>query len=82
MAQVILVRHGQSTWNLENKFTGWTDVSLTEKGIEEAKKASALCLINTIAVLVNATKGNLNIVKSCLKINVFINSANDFFEQI
>ncbi len=50
-------------------------------GIEEAKKASALCLINTIAVLVNATKGNLNIVKSCLKINVFINSANDFFEQ-
>ena len=50
-------------------------------GIEEAKKASALCLINTIAVLFDATKGNLNIVKSCVKINVFINSVNDFFDQ-
>lgn len=34
---LVLVRHGQSTWNLENRFTGWTDVDLTEKGIEEAR---------------------------------------------
>lgn len=34
-----LVRHGQSAWNLENRFTGWVDVSLTEKGIDEAKNA-------------------------------------------
>lgn len=34
-----LVRHGQSAWNLENRFTGWVDVALTEKGIEEAKNA-------------------------------------------
>ena len=33
---LVLLRHGQSLWNLENKFTGWTDVPLTEKGILEA----------------------------------------------
>ena len=39
MNKLILIRHGQSTWNLENKFTGWTDVDLSKKGIEEAKEA-------------------------------------------
>ena len=39
MIKLVLVRHGQSEWNLENRFTGWTDVELSEKGIEEAKKA-------------------------------------------
>jgi 2,3-bisphosphoglycerate-dependent phosphoglycerate mutase len=39
MAQLVIFRHGQSAWNLENKFTGWVDVDLTEKGIEEAKNA-------------------------------------------
>ena len=39
MAQLIIFRHGQSTWNLENKFTGWVDVELSPKGIEEAKTA-------------------------------------------
>jgi 2,3-bisphosphoglycerate-dependent phosphoglycerate mutase len=39
MAQLVIFRHGQSQWNLENKFTGWVDVELTEKGIEEAKNA-------------------------------------------
>jgi 2,3-bisphosphoglycerate-dependent phosphoglycerate mutase len=39
MAQLVLFRHGQSTWNLENKFTGWVDVELTPKGVEEAKNA-------------------------------------------
>ncbi len=42
MSFLILVRHGQSTWNLEKKFTGWVDVDLTEKGILEAKKAGSL----------------------------------------
>jgi 2,3-bisphosphoglycerate-dependent phosphoglycerate mutase len=36
-----MVRHGQSTWNLENRFTGWTDVDLTERGIQEAHEAAA-----------------------------------------
>ena len=39
---LILLRHGQSIWNLENLFTGWTDVGLTEKGEEEAKDAGRL----------------------------------------
>lgn len=41
MAQLVIFRHGQSAWNLENKFTGWVDVDLTQKGIEEAKNAGA-----------------------------------------
>ena len=39
MKKVVLIRHGESTWNKENRFTGWTDVDLTEKGVEEAHKA-------------------------------------------
>lgn len=39
MIKLILVRHGQSEWNLANRFTGWTDVSLSAQGIEEAKEA-------------------------------------------
>ena len=39
MIKLVLVRHGQSMWNLENKFTGWTDVELSENGIKEAKEA-------------------------------------------
>ena len=42
MNSLILLRHGQSQWNLENRFTGWKDVPLTEKGIEEANKAGLL----------------------------------------
>nr|MBU1328847.1 2,3-diphosphoglycerate-dependent phosphoglycerate mutase [Candidatus Omnitrophota bacterium] len=37
--KLVLLRHGESTWNKENKFTGWTDVDLSEKGIEEAREA-------------------------------------------
>ena len=39
MKRVVLLRHGESIWNKENRFTGWTDVDLSEKGIEEARKA-------------------------------------------
>ncbi|WP_066532064.1 2,3-diphosphoglycerate-dependent phosphoglycerate mutase [Erythrobacter sp. CCH5-A1] len=42
MPKLILVRHGQSQWNLENRFTGWWDVDLTEKGVAEASAAGAL----------------------------------------
>jgi 2,3-bisphosphoglycerate-dependent phosphoglycerate mutase len=42
MYKVILLRHGESEWNKENRFTGWTDVDLTEKGIAEAKTAGKL----------------------------------------
>ncbi len=39
MKRIVLLRHGQSQWNLENRFTGWTDVELTDKGREEARNA-------------------------------------------
>ena len=42
MIKLVLVRHGESVWNMENKFTGWTDVSLSDKGILEAKEAGRL----------------------------------------
>ena len=42
MPTLVLIRHGQSAWNLENRFTGWWDVNLTEQGIEEARTAGEL----------------------------------------
>ena len=42
MYQLVLIRHGESTWNLENRFTGWTDVDLTPLGLEQAKNAGRL----------------------------------------
>lgn len=42
MYKLVLIRHGESTWNLENRFTGWTDVPLTDTGVEQAKLAGRL----------------------------------------
>ncbi len=42
MYKLVLMRHGESTWNLDNRFTGWTDVDLTEKGVAEARAAGEL----------------------------------------
>ncbi|MEY4911216.1 MAG: phosphoglyceromutase [Pseudomonadota bacterium] len=42
MHKLVLIRHGESTWNLENRFTGWTDVALTPLGIEQAQKAGEM----------------------------------------
>lgn len=42
MKKIVLLRHGESTWNKENRFTGWTDVDLTEQGVGEAKAAGKL----------------------------------------
>lgn len=44
MYKIVLLRHGESDWNKENRFTGWTDVDLSEKGIAEAKKAGEVLL--------------------------------------
>jgi len=50
MSYLILVRHGQSVWNLEKKFTGWVDVDLTENGKLEAKKAGELIKTKNISI--------------------------------
>jgi 2,3-bisphosphoglycerate-dependent phosphoglycerate mutase len=50
MSYLILVRHGQSIWNLEKKFTGWVDVDLTENGKSEAIKAGELIKTKNINI--------------------------------
>lgn len=50
MPKLVLLRHGQSQWNLENRFTGWWDVDLTDKGVEEARAAGELLKAKGIAL--------------------------------
>ena len=42
MNKLVIIRHGESIWNLKNKFTGWIDIGLTKKGINEAKSSGKL----------------------------------------
>ena len=72
MATLILVRHGQSQWNLENRFTGWIDIPLTEEGRTEARRAGELLKglkgrveVAYTSVLVRATE-TLEIILSIL----------------
>jgi 2,3-bisphosphoglycerate-dependent phosphoglycerate mutase len=55
MADLVLIRHGESTWNLENRFTGWVDVPLSENGRTEAAKAAALLEGRRFDVLFTST---------------------------
>ena len=72
MSSIILVRHGQSVWNLEKRFTGWVDVDITEKGEKEAKKAGQLLLENKIKIEFYITsyqlraRRTLNIIKKTI----------------
>lgn len=76
IVKLVLLRHGQSVWNMENKFTGWTDVPLSNKGIEEAKKAGSILKRNNFvfdiaftSVLVRASD-TLRYVLDELDINI------------
>ena len=55
MVKLILVRHGQSSWNALNKFTGWVDIDLSDEGISEAKKSGKLIKKNSINIDVSFT---------------------------
>ena len=72
MSYLILVRHGQSVWNLEKKFTGWVDVDLTENGKLEAKKAGELIKSKNINIDIYYSsfqlraKNTLNLIKEVL----------------
>tara|TARA_B100001059_G_scaffold170905_1_gene170954 strand:+ start:171 stop:884 length:714 start_codon:yes stop_codon:yes gene_type:complete len=72
MSFLILVRHGQSIWNLEQRFTGWVDVDLTKRGISEAEKAGLLIKEEEIKIdyyyssLQLRAKNTLNIIQSVL----------------
>jgi 2,3-bisphosphoglycerate-dependent phosphoglycerate mutase len=73
MSYLILVRHGQSIWNLEKKFTGWVDIDLTENGKLEAKKAGDLIKLNNLDIDIYYSsfqlraKNTLKLIKEILK---------------
>ena len=73
MSYLILVRHGQSIWNLEKKFTGWVDVDLTANGKLEATKAGKLIKLNNINIDIYYSsfqlraKNNLKLIKQELQ---------------
>ncbi len=67
MSYLILLRHGQSVWNLENRFTGWVDVDLNENGIDEARKAGELIKQKQINIDLYYTSFQLR-AKNTLKI--------------
>ena len=75
MSYLVLVRHGQSVWNLEKKFTGWVDVDLTENGKLEAKKAGELISKNNLLIdhyfssVQLRAKNTLKIIQEKLKDN-------------
>ena len=64
MPKLILIRHGQSQWNLENRFTGWWDVDVTEKGAAEAKAAGALMKAKAINPAVCFTSVQTRAIKT------------------
>ncbi len=80
MNKLVLLRHGQSQWNLENRFTGWKDVPLTEKGMNEANNAGLLIKKNKIkidkvfsSVLTRANKTAEIALKASELKNLFVN---------
>ena len=78
MNYLILVRHGQSTWNLEKRFTGWVDVHLTEKGISEAKKAGDLIKEKNITINLYYSSLQLRANDTLKIIQKILNDQNNF----
>ena len=76
MSHLILVRHGQSLWNLENRFTGWVDVELSKKGEEEAIKAGNLIKdldINIDGIFTSYLTRAIKTLELIMKVNKFKN---------
>ena len=74
MIKLVLVRHGESVWNKENKFTGWTDVDLSNEGIEFAKKAGVLLYQNNYDFDIVYTSVLKRAIDTC---NYIINEMKD-----
>ena len=78
MSFLILVRHGQSVWNLENKFTGWVDVDLSEKGKSEAKKAGEMIKLENIKINFYYSSLQIRANRTLEIIQKIINDEKDF----
>jgi len=78
MSFLILVRHGQSVWNLENKFTGWVDVDLSEKGKSEAKKAGEMIKLENIKINFYYSSLQIRANRTLEIIQEIINDEKDF----
>ena len=87
MSYLILIRHGQSIWNLKNKFTGWVDVDLTENGKSEAKKAGELIKAEKIKIDLYYSsfqlraKNTLKLIKEILQDNRVFNESWELNER-
>ena len=87
MSKLILTRHGQSTWNAENRFTGWVDVGLSEKGREEAKKSGELINELNIKIDISYTSylkraiETLTIILKALNLSMKFNTAWELNER-
>jgi len=57
MYRIVFLRHGESVWNRENRFTGWTDVDLSPAGVEEARTAGRLLKARGFSNVVNLSGG-------------------------
>ena len=83
MSTLILVRHGQSTWNAENRFTGWVDVNLSENGIKEAEKSAELIKKTNIKIHFSYTsylKRSIKTLEIILKENNAKNEYKKFWQ--
>ena len=87
MSKLILTRHGQSIWNAENRFTGWVDVDLSEKGKEEAKKSGELINKLNIKIDISYTSylkraiETLTIILKTLNLSMKFNTACELNER-
>ena len=87
MSKLILTRHGQSTWNAENRFTGWVDVELSEKGKEEARKSGELINRLNIKIDISYTSylkraiETLKIILKTLNLSIKFNTAWELNER-
>ncbi len=87
MSKLILTRHGQSIWNAENRFTGWVDINLSEKGKEEAKKSGKLISEMNIKVHITYTSylkraiETLTIILKTLNLSMNFNTAWELNER-
>jgi 2,3-bisphosphoglycerate-dependent phosphoglycerate mutase len=79
MSTLVLIRHGESTWNKENRFTGWTDVDLSDKGVTEATAAGRLLVEEGIAVDVAHTSVQKRAIRT---LNIALEQADRLWIQV